>query len=593
MEQADTLGAVLVERVKRSPQAVAYRQFDEHSNEWVSWTWEQFATEVSRWQQGLLNENLNKGDRVAVMLRNCREWAAFDMAAQGLGLIIVPLYVNDRPENCLWVLQDANVKLLLLGNDKQWTALTSTIEKELSGLQRILSMEPVPASASGLQPTLVDEWLPKDGDALRAEALSSDDMTAIVYTSGTTGRPKGVMLSHRNILFDVSGVLQILSAYPEDTFLSFLPLSHTLERTGGYYLPMVAGSTVAYARSVKQLGEDFEINRPTVIISVPRVFERVYAQIQEAISKEPAPIKAVFTKAIDAGWNHFLHQQGRGKWSPTDAIWAEADKLVGKKIKYKLGGRLRVAVAGGAPMSPEIAKFFIAIGIPILQGYGATETSPVVSVNPLENNIPSSVGIPLPGVEVRIGDDEEFQTRSPSVMMGYWNNPEATQKSIDADGWFHTGDQAQIKDGHVFITGRLKEIIVLSNGEKLPPGNLEMAIALDKLFSQVMVIGESRPYLSALVVLVPAEYAELAKSAGLSANLAEERQSERLEKILVERIAKQLSAFPGYAKIRRVGVMAEPWTIESGFMTPTLKLRRERILEAQKAEIARLYEGHE
>jgi len=243
-------------------------------------------------------------------------------------------------------------------------------------------------------------------------------------------------------------------------------------------------------------------------------------------------------------------------------------------------------------MSPEIAQFFIGLGLPILQGYGATETSPVVSTNTIDKNRPDSIGTPLPGVEVRIGERDELLTRSPSVMLGYWNNPEATAQSIDADGWFHTGDCVRIEEEHIFITGRIKEIIVMANGEKVPPGDMENAIVLDSLFLQAMVLGEAQPYLSALVVLDKKEYAELAAARGFSSDISAERRGEKLQQLLVERIAHRLRDFPGYAKVRRVAVIEKPWSIEDGYMTPTLKLRRSKILEAYSDEVEGLYAGH-
>lgn len=325
---------------------------------------------------------------------------AFDVAAHGLGLVVVPLYVNDRADNIKLVLEDCGAKLLVIGGPEQWQALTS-VHAALAQLPRIVSLQPVSSSASGLQPIALQDWLPSTHEPMRVERIDSDSLATIVYTSGTTGRPKGVMLSHRNILFNVQGVLERVCAYREDTFLSFLPLSHMLERTCGCYLPMAAGSTVAFARAAKQLAEDFDMIQPTVIIAVPRVFERVYARIQDLLSKQPAPVKAFLNKHAQEGWKHFLHEQGRGKWSPKVSLWSQIDGKVGDKIRYKLGGKLRAAVAGGAALAREIAHFFIGLGLPILQGYGATETSPVVSNNTLEDNVPDSVGKPLKGIEVR------------------------------------------------------------------------------------------------------------------------------------------------------------------------------------------------
>jgi long-chain acyl-CoA synthetase len=401
------------------------------------------------------------------------------------------------------------------------------------------------------------------------------------------------MLSHTNILWNVEASLSCIQAYPEDRFLSFLPLSHTLERTGGYYLPMMAGSTVAYARSIPQLAEDLTIVRPTVLIAVPRIFERVHARIREKLEHEPAPARRLFEAAVAVGWSRFLHDQGRGPRTAAMLLGPLLDRLVGRKVRARLGGRLRIAVSGGAPLAGEIARFFIGLGIPLVQGYGLTEASPVVSVSPLEDNIPESVGLPLPGVELELAAEDELLVRSPGVMLGYWNQPEATAAAIDPEGWLHTGDQVHIdEERHLFITGRIKELIVLSNGEKVSPSDLEMAIALDALFSQVLVVGEARPYLSALVVLDPDAYGELAAERGLDPDLSAGRLDPRLEEILVARIGERLQGFPGHAKIPRAAVVERPWTIEEGTMTPTMKLKRVRILSQYADELQRLYAGH-
>ncbi len=581
------LAELLIGRLERTPHDVAYSQYERATRDWVPLTWHQFADRVSCWQHALSADGLQAGDRVALMLQNCIDWAAFDLAAQGLGLVVVPLYVNDRPDNMGLILADCGARFLLVGNDGQWQSL-APVESALSRLHRVVSLEPAAALPGGLQPIAADNWLPDSGSDVRVEAPGGNELASIVYTSGTTGRPKGVMLSHRNILANVLGVLERVQAYPHDVFLSFLPLSHMLERTGGMYLPIASGATVAYARSAQFLAKDFERVKPTVIISVPRVFERIYAKVQEQVAKESLLKRAIFSLAIKTGWDRFLYQQGRGRWKLSLAFWKQLDKAVGPKVRKAFGGNLRCAVAGGAAIAPEVTKFFIGAGIPILQGYGSTETSPVVAVNSFESNIPESVGQPLSDVEVKVGDKDELLTRGPSVMMGYWNNPEATAQSIDSEGWFHTGDCARIDHGHVFITGRIKEIIVLANGEKVPPGDMEMAICMDELFDQALVIGEGRANLCALVVLRPEEYEKLARVERL-AELSSEKDGARLKKILLGRVAARLKNFPGYARIARLAVIEEPWSIESGLLTPTLKPRREKILEACSVQVSELY----
>lgn len=591
--QAKTLTGLLLERVRRSADQVAYLHCDRLSGHWLERSWSETATAASRWQAALRREGLSPGDRVALQMGNRPEWVHFDMAALGLGLVTVPLYTNDRPENVCRMLKDAGVRLLLLESGAQ-LAVLSSVAASLEGMVRIVVLEPDDGEpAATVDHTMAADWL-QDSDS-RLEDLVQDpnDLATIVYTSGTMGSPKGVMLSHHNILWDTEASLSSVQAYPQDRFLSFLPLSHTLERTGGYYLPMMAGSSVAYARSIPQLAEDLQNVRPTVLISVPRIFERVHAKVQAKLAGEPAVARKLFEAAVEVGWHAFEHAQGRRPWS-VDLLTAPLlDRLVGRKVRERLGGRLRIAVSGGAPISPEIARFFIGLGIPLVQGYGLTETSPVVSVSPLEDNIPFSIGVPLPGAQVKIGDHDELLVKTPGIMLGYWNQPDATNAIIDKDGWLHTGDQARIENQHIFITGRLKEVIVLSNGEKVPPADLEMAAMMDGIFSQFLVVGEGRPYLTALAVLDGDAYEALAAAEGLNPDVSAERLNSRLEEILTDRVNKLLRAFPGYARIQRIAVVDKPWTIDDGLMTPTLKLKRARILQHYRDDIKRIYEGHE
>jgi long-chain acyl-CoA synthetase len=584
LKDADTLAGVFLERVHRSPDKIAYQQYDEEKSAWQSVTWAQMGRLIARWQAALQNEGLNPGDRVAMLLRNSIEWVTFDLAALGLGLVTVPLYTNDRAENIGYILQDSGVRLLLLESNEQWQDLQK-ISNQLAGLTRIVTLEEV--DPHGLQPRLVclDKWLPEKGlSEPQAIEVASETLATIVYTSGTTGRAKGVMLSHHNILWDIESGLKIIDVYPSDTFLSFLPLSHTLERTVGFILPLVAGSSVAFARSIPQLAEDLQTIKPTVLVSVPRIYERVYAKIQEKLEQDSAVARSIFHAAVETGWQRFEHAQGRKTWSPRLTLWPLFDKLVAGKIREKLGGRLRMAVSGGAPLLPDIAKVFVGLGVPITQGYGLTETSPILTANTPKDNIPASVGIPFPDIEFKISDADELMVRAPNVMLGYWNNDKATTEAIDPEGWLHTGDKVKYENGHIFITGRLKEIIVMANGEKVPPADMEMCITMDSLFEQVLIIGEGKPYLSALVVLNP----EAAAALGIDPAQVSQQQ----EEMLLQRMNALLDNFPGYAKILRLSVAKEPWSIENGLVTPTLKLKRKSILDRYTAELDRLYEGH-
>ncbi|CRI67556.1 AMP-dependent synthetase and ligase [Thiocapsa sp. KS1] len=594
-EEAVSLCGLFLERVARTPDAVAYVQFDEKAQTWIETTWCDTARSVAHWQTALMREGLAPGDRVALMMRNRREWVAFDLAALGLGLVTVPLYPNDRPEAVGHILDDAGIRLLLLETAAQRAEL-SAIDPALAQLKRLLILEPgdAPLAEGALS---VRDWLDETMPVVERGAIDRVDnpeaLATIVYTSGTTGHPKGVMLSHRNILWNAEASLKLIPARPDDRFLSFLPLSHTLERTAGCVLPIMAGCSIAFARSIPQLAEDLQQIRPTVMIAVPRIFERVHARLRERLDGESAIKRRLFEQAVSTGWSRFEHGQGRASWHPRLLAAPLLDHLVGAKIRARFGGRLRVAVCGGAPLAPDIARVFIALGVPLVQGYGLTETSPVISVSPLEDNIPESVGRPLPGLQYRIGDFDELIVRSPGVMKGYWNQPQATAEVLDDAGWLKTGDQVRVQNGHLFITGRIKDILVLANGEKVPPADIEMAIAGDPLFEQVMVIGEGRPFLSALVVLNPEVYTEVAKAEGLPADPMAADADGRLEPVLQNRIESRLTGFPGHAKIRRVALAACPWSIENDRMTPTMKLKRAKILADYREALTRLYVGHD
>jgi long-chain acyl-CoA synthetase len=570
----------------------AYRAYDRDSDSWQSYSWREMADQIARWRKALAEEGLKAGDRVALQLRNCPEWVVFDQACLSLGLVVVPLYTDDRPENLAYILEDAAVKLLLVQDAGRWKRMAPEMGGHLP-LQRVLVLdagrEAETLHTEDRRVRVVEDWLPESWGQLRARNGDPNSLATIVYTSGTTGRPKGVMLSHFNILSVAHAAVVVLDCYQEDLFLSFLPLSHTLERTAGYYLPVMTGSTVAYARSIAQLAEDLQTVRPTILIAVPRVFERVYGRISEQMRKKSVVARWLFQRAAAVGWTRFQRQQGRRRWGPALMLWPLLDKLVASKVTARLGGRLRLAVSGGAPLAEGIARVFLGLGVPLLQGYGLTETSPVISVNLLDDNEPASVGVPLRGIQVRIGEDEELLVKSPGVMLGYWNNHAATTKMIDSEGWLHTGDQARITDNHIFITGRLKDILVLSNGEKVPPSDMELAIALDPLMEQVLVIGEGRPFLSALVVLNGDLWTGFAQDCGLDPFDPSAISDSKVMSEVMSRIKEAVKDFPGYAKIRRVILFMEPWTVENGMLTPTLKVKRAKVTEKYATEIAALY----
>jgi len=561
-QDASTLDEVFRERVRRSSEKVAYTQYDQSIETWKSYTWADMAMQVERWQVAFRESGLDKGDRVAICYRNSVEWVIFDQAALRLGL----------------------------GDSSTWHLVSAT-DEDVSCVKQVLvfsdedQQKTSQLEASQAQLSLIDDWLPEHGQHFERGVASPDDLASIVYTSGTTGRPKGVMLSHRNMLENAYSGMRSVPLKPSDRLLSFLPLSHTLERTVGYYASLMSGCMVSFNRSVKQLNHDLLHVKPTVMISVPRIFERVHNKIYTDLTEQSGFKQWMFKTAIDIGWHKFEHQQGLRSWHPKLLFAGLFEALVARKVSAELGGALNYVIVGGAPLSEEVAKTFISLGIPLLQGYGLTESSPIVSVNTIAQNRTNSIGLLLRGVSVKIADNDELWVKGENVMMGYWQQPDVTAKDIVVDGderWLRTGDRASIDEqGFLRIIGRIKDILVLANGEKVPPPDIEAAIARDPLFEQVMVVGEGKSFLSVLVVLNKT----LEKQARV-------QNADDFQSYLISRISKQMSDFPGYAKIRKVHVCDQEWTVESGLLTPTLKIKRPKIMQHYADAIEQLYVGH-
>jgi long-chain acyl-CoA synthetase len=595
LDRLETLPALLQWRIAGTPHGEAYRRFDAHAGRWVSLSWQEFGRLVAQWGRALDGEGLAHGDRVAILVPNGIEHVAMDQAALARGLVPVPLHAIDNPESILYILEDSGARVLLLDTPDRWHKLASA-DGRLEDLKRVVCRGMDAAAEAGdARVIAVERWLEGGIKSPPAEGspagVKPSDLAAIVYTSGTTGRPKGVMLSHANVIANVKACRGRVRAQAGDVFLSFLPLSHTFERTAGYYYPIAVGAAVAYARSTQQLPEDLKTVRPTILVSVPRIYERFYARIMEHRAAASRLQRAALDLTLKVGGRRFDARQGlsHGAHLLDDLLWPLLKRAVADKILAQLGGRLRVAVSGGAPIAEPVIRLFLSLGLDVLQGYGMTETSPVVAVNTPEENDPRTVGRPLDGVEVRIGDNDELLVRAPSVMVGYWRRPEETRKAIEADGWLHTGDQARIEDGRIAITGRIKDIIVTSTGEKIAPVDLETAIAADPLFEQAMVLGEGRPFLAALVVLNAEGWRRATAQLGPSAGASLSREDQ--ERFLLQRIAQAVRGFPAYATPRAVWWTTEPWTIDAGLVTPTLKIKRPAMEHRFAAEIATLY-GH-
>ena len=590
--QAVTLPGLLERRCERTPHAEAYRQYDEQAARWRSYTWSEMRALVRRWRGSLSKAGLVPGERVAILLRNSVEWACLDLAAQALGLIVVPIYTTDSPGNIAHILADSGARLLLVGSAGDWSRLASVRSRFLALTQVLCVRSEQPQHLeSDLSWQAVATWLAGEDAEVEIHANDPNAIATLTYTSGTTGPPKGVMLSHANILENAQAVIAHVPSYREDVYLSFLPLSHAFERTAGYYVPMMGGSTVVFARSVQDVPEDLRLVRPTVLISVPRIYERAHTKMQQELDRRSKAIQHLVRRTAELGWKRFEAAQGRGeRLSVVERLLCVVlQRLIARQIRDRLGGRLRVCVSGGAALAPELAHWFVGMGLPLLQGYGLTEAAPVVSGNTAADNQPSSVGTPLPGVQLRLGASDEVLVKSPGVMRGYWNRPDETSKVLDADGWLHTGDIGRLAMGHLYIMGRIKEILVLSTAEKVAPVDLEMAITGDPLFEQAMVVGEGKPYLCALLVVNQHAWDELCASLGLASEDPNALASAAAVGAALDRTSVRLEPFPAHARVRKVWLTREPWTIEAGLITPTMKLKREALAWQFEDKIEALY----
>lgn len=599
LSTVQTLAELFAWRVAQTPDAEAYRQFDELTGQWISYSWQQTQERMQGFIKALSPLALEHGSRVAILLPNGLHAVCMDQAVQACGFVPVPMHALDNPASIAYILSDSDAAFLIAATDRQWKDIVNA-GMELPALRQVVVLEKVlektleaaalPASVPVVQ---IDEWLASAAH-LQATVKGpvADDLAALVYTSGTTGKPKGVMLTHTNVVSNVKAVVHRVSPVIADVFLSFLPLSHTFERTAGYYLPVAAGACVAFSRSVKQLPQDLLEVRPTILISVPRIYERVYGVIQTKLSASKLQAN-LFNLAIATGWRRFSREQGLLKGDGMSALldglrWLVLEPLIASKLKNQFGGRLRVAVSGGAALSQTISQCFLGLGIPIVQGYGMTETAPVVSFNAPDDNDPATVGRAVENVEVRIGENAELQVRGPNVMRGYWKREEDTAKTF-IDGWLRTGDQASIVDGRVRILGRVKEIIVTSTGEKIAPVDLELAIMNDVVFEQAYAFGENSPFIACAVVLSRAYWLELSGSLGLNPDDAASLKSPQAQKAVVQRIKALTKNFPYYAQPRAAILTLEAWTVENTLITPTLKLKRNNLLAHFAEDIKAVY----
>jgi len=558
------------------------------------------ADRVRHAARGLSSLGVRRADRVAILSENRPEWAIADFACLTAGLTDVPIYPTLPPDQIAYILKDSAAVAIFVSTKAQAEKIRQ-IRSQLPALKTVIGFDEIPGLTNMSLAELEKRGTAGDNSesiaAYREDALriKPDDIATIIYTSGTTGEPKGVMLSHDNIFSNVAASRTKIPFEGEDTALSFLPLSHIFERMGGHYLMFATGTSIAYAESIDTVPVNLQEVRPTIVLSVPRLYEKMYARILETALTGGFLKRKIFfwARGVAERWaNEKL--AGREPGGMLAKQYAVAQKLVFSKLKARTGGRLRYFVSGGAPLSPEINKFFYAAGLVILEGYGLTETSPVIAVNTPKDFRIGTVGKAIEGVEVKIASDGEILTRGPHVMKGYYNKPDATREAIEPDGWFHTGDIGELQDGFLAITDRKKDIIVTAGGKNIAPQPLENKVKTNKYVAQAVMLGDKRKFPSMLVV---PNFDQLEKWA-MKRNIiwTDRAQLLRMPTIqakMEKEVNKELAGAAHFEIPKKIGLLEHDFTIERGELTPTQKVKRRAIDKRYKAMIDAMYEEAE
>jgi long-chain acyl-CoA synthetase len=582
-------------------------------------TWGEVKEDVTALASYLLNEGIEKGDRVAILSENRYEWAVVDLAIQMTGAINVSIYTTLPPEQCAHILNDSGSKIFFVSTGIQ---LKKAVEvfSECPGLTQVIAFdepkvhEYVEKDFVSLYETICAKGVKaeeKQSQNLkqRAASVTPEDVAALIYTSGTTGKPKGAMLTHRNIVSNVKAAHEAIYIDENDRCLSFLPLSHSFERTGGYYAMMAGGAEIYYAESVDTVARNMLEANPTIVVSVPRLFEKIYNLIKKNIKEGSILKQKIFSWALDVGEKYW-----QGKRGLTSVQKTLADKLVFDKLRQRTGGRIRFFVSGGSALPAEIGTFFMAAGLNILEGYGLTETSPVMTCNRYQDEVMGTVGKVINGVTVGIqsledntiiaqvsGEDYptdltsgagEILNKGPNTMKGYWNNEEATREMIDEDGWLHTGDVGHFENGRLKITDRIKHMIVNAGGKNIYPGPIEDKFTTSEWIDQLVVVGENKSYMGALIVPDFEALEKYARQNGIDYSSREDLiKKESVINLYSKEVRDFSKNLASYEKIRDFRLVPDEFSVDTGELTPTLKVKRRVIEEKYEELIKEIFAG--
>ena len=583
-----------VERFGEKP-ALLYKERD--AGKWQQVSWNELGRKVNTLAAYLVSISLKPGEKVVLLSENRPEWIMSDLAILAAGGVTVPLYFTSTTSQIDHILKDCGAKIVIASTINQLDKLLKA--KSSENVRRIILMD-APDSSAGFNyektTLLSDIYASSTAKHLaelkkRLSELSGEDLASILYTSGTTGPPKGVMLTHNNLLFNANACAKVIKLSEDDLLLSFLPLSHAFERTAGCYLPLLQGASIAYAESIEKIPDNMLELRPTIMVGVPRFYEKTYASICSRVDEQSPLKKRIFAWGLKTGAACSRIRAG-GEDLPFLLSLKRliADKLIFARVRAGMGGRLRFFVSGGAPLSREIGGFFNSIGITILEGYGLTETSPVITCNTLSDRRAGTVGRSLPGLEVRIESDGEIATKGPHVMKGYYDNEKGTSEVIK-DGWFFTGDIGEISDGYLTITDRKKDLIVTAGGKNVAPQSIETVLIADPFINQIMVYGDGKKFISALLVPDMLKLQEWANRKKIYyKNIEDLCKNNAIIAFYMDRIDTALKDFAPYERVRKAVLVSEPFSMERGEITPTLKINRKKIIGRYKLELEKLYE---
>lgn len=567
-------------------------------DEWKSITYSQVREEVEDVFGGLKKYGLKPQDHVGVMAENSRHWAMVDYATLSARATLTTIYPSLTTKQAKWIILHSECKFLFVGTEKEAKKILPVFDS-LPKVQKVFVINDDSINHPDFLPfsDLIEkgkQYISQYPTEFEKDikSVKPEDIATLIYTSGTTGVPKGVMLTHKNIVANVLDSLQALNISTKDSMLSFLPLSHSFERTGGHFCPFAEGATVCYAENILKVAQNIVEVRPTMMMTVPRLLEKIYTKITSKLQKESKIKQNLFSWALDVGEKVFkLENSGQKVGFFLRQKHKMANKLVFSKIQEKVGGRLRYMVSGGAPLPEKVALFLNSAGVTVQEGYGLTETSPVLSANRLGANKIGTVGPPLETVRTRIASDGELLVKGPNVMKGYYKNEEETHKAIDDDGWFHTGDIAKIdEDGYIKITDRKKHIIVTAGGKNVAPQQMEGILVTSKWIEQVVIVGDDRKYLGALVVPSFPNLEEWAVEEGIDYDSKEDLINHPKVKAIYDNTIKDsMDGFAQFEKVRKYKLLTKEFTIEDGELTPSLKIKRNVVLKKYADKIDEMY----